>query len=722
MEKSENKRYLYLGFLFIVSILAFMVRWKGIEFVSGDMVQSLIPWSESLKPGRGLRVLSAYKGNYNMPYVTIIWLLNHLPGSIVTKIKLVSIFFDYLGAAASGLLVVHFSEKRKEIRFAAAYTAVLFYPSAVLNSSYWGQCDMIYVTFLLYMILALLKGHYRSTMVLLGCAFSFKLQSILLLPILLVYWWKNRIFSAKYFLLVPIVMEILCIPAILGGCPVLIPFLTYLRQASEYPYMYMFYPNMWALFRGAPGYIFMDISVLLALAGVMVFAVAVLYRNKEIPEKKWIEFAVWSIFWMLYLLPRMHERYGMLLEILAIIYAFLNKRLWWNAVVIGACSYLTYLQTFMGKKILPDKWIALAYLLCFGFFTWEMVRNWSQETGKPKNALDRSRGVSRLEAVLMNFFDKYIIWLVFIVLTILVPVIRKPMLGSMSIDYLPNLIEVEGNYHTPLYMLLMFILGSIEKKPLFFLTKMTCMGADILAAGLMAVTVYYIGTKRDERNRTAGTDWRVSALIAYGIMLFFPGVLLNSSLWGHLDSLAIALLLSAALLYMRKKEKAAGILAGLACGFFAHYLVWLILLATVYGIAIKTEAKETASTDYLRLRRFGVTCIAVMLLSGFSGLLCGYGLGESFGKLFGFWEGLGTWMLYPLLVFVLLVGFFSDEWVLVFILLQIAVLLDWGQFLVKEIVFPDVVYRLVYLTAGVYAAVSLRKNGLAVLRENDGIW
>lgn len=721
IQKKENGRYIYILILLLAGAVAFGIRWAGIEHITADFETCVIPWSAAMKTGQGPKILLAYDGDYNMPYITVLWLLNYLPGRTIVKVKLFSVLFEYLGAVAAGLIAAHFAEEgKRELWFTAACTAVLFYPSAILNGAWWGQCDFIYVAFLLYMIFALLKKRYGAAMILLGCAFSFKLQAVLILPVLLIFWWKKRSFSVAYFLLAAVMMEVLCIPAILGGYSVFIPFSVYTRQLGRYPYMYVFYPNFWALFREAPYYIFSNVAILSIIAGLGIFAVAVIRKKTEISGRQWMEFAVWSIFFMMCFLPCMHERYGMLLEVLAVIYAFINRRTWWNAVVIGLGSFIAYLQVTFGQDIIPDQWIAAAYLLSLGFFTWQMIKNWNEETERKtgKEAKRETPGVSAIENSMMDFINRYIIWIGFAVLTVLAVVVRKPMIECISADYLPNLIETEGNYHTPLYMLVMHVLSSVNsmflpEKTLFFLVKLLCIAADLFAAAMTAVCIYDCKSRKcaGDPGRNAGGlygnaegekgDRKLAALIAYGAMLFLPMVLLNSPFWAHLDSISVGLFAGAYLLYVRKREIPAGIFAGISCGLLTHYAV---IVSFVLLPCLMTVKKERRGEEQTRQRRFGNTCSVVMIVSSMSGLIIGDNLYQCIVKLLYFWLDMGTWMLYPLLVLALFLCFCDRKWIPVWVLLEAAVILDWGEFLYEMPVLPHAVYILLYLAAGVLSA------------------
>ena len=59
-------------------------------------------------------------------------------------IKLLSTFFDVLLAFGAMRLTGLFTRSRVKLLF--VYFAVLFWPTVVLNSAVWGQCDSIYVS------------------------------------------------------------------------------------------------------------------------------------------------------------------------------------------------------------------------------------------------------------------------------------------------------------------------------------------------------------------------------------------------------------------------------------------------------------------------------------------------------------------------------------------------------------------------------------------------
>jgi len=195
------ERKLNIGTFFfwviLLTILSIIPRYFGLSHITADIEACLLPWSAEVPAHQGIEVLKNFTGDYNMPYVTILWLLNYLPGSTLLKVKLFSIVFDYACAIVAGILIMQFRNTAKDIYFLMTYGIILFYPVSIMNSAWWGQCDFVYVTFVLLSILALKNDRFALAMIWLGFAFSFKLQTIIILPFILLYLWKKHEFKLR---------------------------------------------------------------------------------------------------------------------------------------------------------------------------------------------------------------------------------------------------------------------------------------------------------------------------------------------------------------------------------------------------------------------------------------------------------------------------------------------------------------------------------------------
>lgn len=546
-EKNGIRQILFWLSIAVVSVVAFWLRWKGIYHMTADMDECLIPWSADLNTDQGIFALKNFKGDYNMPYITILWLLNYLPGETIVKIKMVSILFDYAGAVAAGLLAKKLASKRNNVYFAITYAVCLLYPVTIMNSAWWGQCDFIYVTFLLYMLLALWTGHFKTAFVMLGFAFSFKLQAVLLLPFVLMYYWKTREFKIANVLLVPLTMEVLSIPAIIAGYSFFIPFTIYTRQLGRYPYVYWFYTNFWALFREVPYYIFGKVATIGVFLALVAATVMVIQRKTALSKEGWLKLALWTTFVMMAFLPSMHERYGFLLEILAIVVGILDLSMLWVPIALGNCSTITYLQVTFAKHYVNDIWIAVVFLFAFGMTTYQLLLQWKwYEVGSDSKSDVADSKLTMVENRIIDFINQHLNVLVVVVAAILILAQRKPTFELKSADYLSNLIKADGNTHTFLYMGLMSLLALIPGKPLLFIVKLLCVVSDLVLAVLMAWR-YDLFLKKKRRNG--------SPLVLFLFYLIMPTTLMVSGIWNHLDGLVMCLLIAGQMVWENMKNE-----------------------------------------------------------------------------------------------------------------------------------------------------------------------
>ena len=642
-EKNGIRQVLFWMCIAVVSIVAFWLRWKGIYHMTADMDECLIPWSADLDTDQGIFALKNFKGDYNMPYITILWLLNYLPGETIVKVKMVSILFDYAGSVAAGLLAkkVYLSralaksktedDRRRSgilasLYFTVTYAACLLYPVTIMNSAWWGQCDFIYVTFLLYMLLALWTGRFKTAMVMLGFAFSFKLQAVLLLPFVLMYYWKSRSFKVANFLLVPVTMEVLSIPAIIAGYSVLIPFTIYNRQLGRYPYVYWFYPNFWALFREVPYYIFGKVATIGVFLALVAITIMVIQRKTALTKEGWLKLALWTAFVMMACLPSMHERYGFLLEILAIIVGLLDISFIWLPIVLGTCSTITYLQVTFAKHYVNDIWIAVVFLLAFGIATYQLLLQWKWlEVGSDSKSDDEASNLTKAENLVLDFVNKHICVFVVLVSVILVVIQRKPVFELMSADYLSNLIEADGNVHTFLYMGLMNLMALVKVKPLLFLVKSLCLVSDIAVAALLAWR-YELYLKKSKKNG--------SPLVLFLFYLIMPTTMMISGIWNHLDS----------------------------------FVMCLLMVGHAIGMTLRENQELSRKQVIIR------TALVILFMG--SGALIFITIPSGLEA--------GTALLFPVLTALLYLCFVSAHFVPGFICLELAAVITWGEYLYER--------------------------------------
>ena len=343
-------RWDLLAFLVIVSLAAFYLRYVNFPFESADYKYFLKKWYDSIDAAGGFRGIGQVYGNYTPPYMYLMALMTYLPASDLVAIKLFSILFDYLLAFFVGLLVKQVSGSK--VTALMAYTATLFLPTVFFNSALWAQCDSIFVTFLIMSLYFMLKEKDCASMISFGLAFSFKLQAIFFIPVLLLALLKKRI-RFRAFLLAPLVFFLLGLPAVIMGMRFSDAYGVYFLQASYYPQINLNAPNLYVWWEGmfnyAP-YEGFESSMVWFAFGAVGCAMLPLYKTDFSSDDRhvWILITAFFAAFMPFVLPHMHERYWYFSDILALILLFCRPKEWYLSLLIflpslyAVCIYLFY--------------------------------------------------------------------------------------------------------------------------------------------------------------------------------------------------------------------------------------------------------------------------------------------------------------------------------------------------------------------------------------------
>lgn len=343
-------RWDLLAFLVIVSLAAFYLRYVNFPFESADYKYFLKKWYDSIDAAGGFRGIGQVYGNYTPPYMYLMALMTYLPVSDLVAIKLFSILFDYLLAFFVGLLVKQVSGSK--VTALMAYTATLFLPTVFFNSALWAQCDSIFVTFLIMSLYFMLREKDCASMISFGLAFSFKLQAIFFIPVLLLALLKKRI-RFRAFLLAPLVFFLLGLPAVIMGMRFSDAYGVYFLQASYYPQINLNAPNLYVWWEGmfnyAP-YEGFESSMVWFAFGAVGCAMLPLYKTDFSSDDRhvWILITAFFAAFMPFVLPHMHERYWYFSDILALILLFCRPKEWYLSLLIflpslyAVCIYLFY--------------------------------------------------------------------------------------------------------------------------------------------------------------------------------------------------------------------------------------------------------------------------------------------------------------------------------------------------------------------------------------------
>ena len=363
------------GFFIIGALMRLATR----NFVSEDAYNYLLGWYDDIKNAGGFKALSEQVGNYNVLYQTLIALFTYLPIPALFAYKGLSIVFDLLLALLVGYIVYKETVSEKAFDLGAiAFCIVWMSPVVLFNSSLWAQCDSIYAFFTVLSIYLLYKEKNIAAFVFYGIALAFKLQAVFALPFFLLIYFYKKSFSILNFLIAPAVLWISSIPAIIAGRGVFTAFTLYLNQTNEYGCVIMNYPS----FVMTMAYDYMQkfyetatpIAFVIAVFALAFLMVSIIKLKPELTFENYILIALTLIFTAVFFLPAMHDRYGYVYEILAIVYMFKNKKAIIPAILLILISTSTY-SNFLFHVGIDLRWITAFNFVAYGVYLWFFFNN-----------------------------------------------------------------------------------------------------------------------------------------------------------------------------------------------------------------------------------------------------------------------------------------------------------------------------------------------------------
>lgn len=349
----------------LVSLLGLGLRLALLHRTNADLIDHFLPWLEDIRT-RGLwiavsRPFSPY--GYTPFYSYALGLANALlpegtDGKVV--IKSVSIFFDYVAAAlVGGLVMQRWKDPRRAL---LAYAALLFAPTVLLNGACWGQSDVIYVSFLLACLLALLRQAPISAMIFFSVALSIKLQAAWLGPFILMMILRRRI-EWRLLALVPLVYGLIALPAVIAGRSWIEASTIYLTQAGtqaaldfDAANIHMFTQHFLVHKKWAPEIAPWVARISILAAGIFGLGLAWRASRGPLTRDGFMLTALASVLLMPLLLPHMHNRYLFPADVLALVLAFWRPSFWPAALLMqysSLVSYISFLIPGMDKEPVP---------------------------------------------------------------------------------------------------------------------------------------------------------------------------------------------------------------------------------------------------------------------------------------------------------------------------------------------------------------------------------
>lgn len=319
---------------------------------NGDVRQHLSPWTHYLLDHGRFAALADDFSEYAPPYLYLLALASWAVPLIgtVPAIKLVSI----AGTLALALAMRVLLRTRLPARPATAGAALtLLIPTVIGNGPVWGQCDALYTACTLLAVAAFVAARPGAAMAAVGLALSFKLQAVFIAPLVLAMLLARR---APWWTLAlpPLVYALAMLPAWLAGRPAVDLALLYLAQGQYFHDLARSVPNVWQILRALVAIPYAaGVAVGLAAAAAATVALAWRTRRHLTAPENVVLVALAGAVIVPYLLPKMHNRYFFMADVLAFAYLFLRPspraaRIAWLVQVGSLLSYATFLLHLTG--------------------------------------------------------------------------------------------------------------------------------------------------------------------------------------------------------------------------------------------------------------------------------------------------------------------------------------------------------------------------------------
>ena len=350
---------LYLGLLLVWSFTVITA-----DHYHSDFSLSLNPWVQTyaergfLWSMRHFTEVSNYTAFYNY-FLIILGQCHPTTTAILYAIKYLTYLASIAMAVAVALIVARI--RQKPFSWWLIITCLLL-PPVILESAIWGQCDAIYAALCLFAFYAALKHRSKTSMVLIGLAFTIKFQFIFMVPVLFIMLIIKDA-DGKHYLrwrdlwLAPLLYAVNLLPVLFGS--EFLPLITvYFGQASgDYlsanaatlpalvglvialPYLFHLNTPFYFTDEAYSAIYYVCLGIGLIAFGLLLWVVIRRSLRQKPPATDWVYYALLFALTMPFIMPHMHDRFLFLAAVLAMVYVCVtpsSTNYWVAALIIGS--------------------------------------------------------------------------------------------------------------------------------------------------------------------------------------------------------------------------------------------------------------------------------------------------------------------------------------------------------------------------------------------------
>ncbi len=317
MRSEQKSRPGIIAIILVGIVVCYAAVWP---YPAYDIGRWLVPWFDIFLDQGRIQAFADPFGNYTPPYLYLLSFTTLFTG-LLSKITLIKL----LSVVSVGVLILSIRHLLKTLhapRPTEGAIWVCLLPTAVCNAPLLGQCDGFWTAAAVMAIAEAVKRRAVPMLIWCGVAISFKAQAVFFAPLIVGLLINRKIPFALWPIPVAVYAAMM-VPAWLVGWPALDLATVYVRQFQWGGEFIGNAANPWTLVNTprAMGYFWIGyVAAIVATTGMIVA-----FSRRRLATRDLLEAAILSSAVLPFLLPKMHERFFFLADILSFALAWLVR-------------------------------------------------------------------------------------------------------------------------------------------------------------------------------------------------------------------------------------------------------------------------------------------------------------------------------------------------------------------------------------------------------------